>query len=431
LPQAVGLDFGTTNSALCLTDGSSGAQARHRLTQFEWEGAWVPTFRSLLYIHPDIDRPDLPPVIHTGPDALRAYLEDAGDGEGRLVQSAKSFLASRHFQVSDFFGTELELEDLIAFIVQGLREAAERQFGPLPGTVVVGRPVRFVHARSEKDDQIAEGRLESALRRAGFDDVRFELEPIAAALAYGQRVEGPERVLIGDFGGGTSDLSLVELEPDGESRVLGCAGRGVAGDAFDGRIVRHAVAPDLGRGHRVRGEFGAELPAPPWLYGHLESWHRFGYLRTAKGRSMLRWLVQRAVDPAPFEAFAHLVEEDLGHALYRCVERAKRELSRVSATDFAFEELPVPLARSIARSDFEAWIAPELRAVSDCIDDLLAQAGVEAAQVERVFLTGGSSFVPAVRALFERRFPEGAIESGGELTSVACGLGLRGLERAA
>ena len=87
-------------------------------------------------------------------------------------------------------------------------------------------------------------------------------------------------------------------------------------------------------------------------------------------------------------------------------------------------ELQIP----VTRAEFEGWIAEELRAIEGSIDSLLESSGVSAGDVDRVFLTGGSSFVPAVRRIFVKRFGEERIRSGNEFTSVAHGLALRAQE---
>ena len=130
---------------------------------------------------------------------------------------------------------------------------------------MIGRPVRFVGAESEADDAFALGRLRHALEIAGYESVEFELEPIAAAYAYGSTLDHDELILIGDFGGGTSDFSLITVGPGVRQRgrrpgdLLGSMGLGLAGDAFDARIIRKLVSPALGRG--LAGPLDEEDPA--------------------------------------------------------------------------------------------------------------------------------------------------------------------------
>ena len=161
------------------------------------------------------------------------------------------------------------LEQLIGILLGRLREEAEAALGEPVTAAVVGRPVRFVGAADAEDEALALTRLRAALTNAGFRSVRFEYEPIGAARHYERGLERDELLLIGDFGGGTSDFSLLRVGPvargGGAGSILGNAGVDVAGDAFDGKIVRHCVAPLLGRGAEFVSCFGRRLPVPAWL----------------------------------------------------------------------------------------------------------------------------------------------------------------------
>jgi hypothetical chaperone protein len=199
---------------------------------------------------------------------------------------------------------------------------------------------------------------------------------------------------------------------------------------FDGRLVRALVAPALGLGAEYRSIFGRVLPVPRWIYGHLERWHHLSFLRTPRTQALLYDLQREALEPERFAALIHIVNEDLGFPLHRAVERAKLALTRGPDAVFGFEHGPVKISAPVTRASFEQWIEPELSAISACVDSLLAGCNVSRADVDRVFLTGGSSLVPAVRALFVTRFGEERIRSGDELVSVASGLALRARELA-
>jgi hypothetical chaperone protein len=413
--RAVGIDFGTTNSAVAVADGDGPP----RLARFESGG---PTFRSILHFEPDPERRR--PRARAGPAALRRWLESAGDG--RLVQSIKSFLASPLFEATEVYGAVYQLEDLIATILSALRAEAEAQLGPLGPRAVVGRPVRFA-GDGRTDERLALSRLRSAFLRAGFEEVVFEFEPVAAAWHYALRLAAPEIVLIGDFGGGTSDFSLLRLAPGPRPahEILATSGVGVAGDAFDAKLVRHRVAPLLGRGSRHRNAFGEELTMPQWLYGKLERWHHLSFLKSPRTLQILADLEREALEPERIRAFAHLVREDRGFQVYRAVEAAKHGLSTDASARIVYRDRAVGLDAEVERPDFEGWIGPELAKIERCVDEALAGAGLAAARVDRVFLTGGSAFVPAVRRIFERRFGAERIRGGDELGSVASGLALR------
>ena len=423
--RAVGIDFGTTNSAVAVAD-EAGAP---RLATFAaGDGRAAPTlaFRSILHFEPGEREAGGRPRARAGPAALARWLESAGDG--RLVQSIKSFLASPLFEATEVYGAVYQLEDLIAAILTTLRAEAEAQLGPLGPRAVVGRPVRFA-GEGRNDERLALSRLRSAFVRAGFEEVVFEYEPVAAAWHYALRLAEPEIVLIGDFGGGTSDFSLLRLAPGAapraEHQILATSGVGVAGDAFDAKLVRHRVAPLLGRGSRHRNAFGQELTMPQWLYGKLERWHHLSFLKSPRTLQILADLEREALEPERIRAFAHLVREDRGFQVYRAVEAAKHGLSEAERARIVYRDRAVGLDTEVERAAFERWIAPELARIEACVDEALAGAGLSAARVERVFLTGGSAFVPAVRRIFASRFGAERIRGGDELGSVASGLALR------
>jgi hypothetical chaperone protein len=420
--RAVGIDFGTTNSAVAVADGT-GAPRLARFAPGDGRGSPAPVFRSILHFEPD-DDPKRRPRVRAGPAALARYL--ATSGEGRLVQSIKSFLASPLFEATEVYGSVYQLEDLVGALLAELRSESEAELGPLGPRVVVGRPVRF--AGDATDERLALSRLRSALARAGFEDVVFEYEPVAAAYHYALRLESPELVLIGDFGGGTSDFSLLRLAPQGaRPEILATAGVGVAGDAFDGKLVRHRVAPLLGRDTSYRNPFGDVLPVPRWPYAHLERWHHLSFLKSPRTLQILCDLAREALEPERLRAFVHLVREDRGFHVYRAVEAAKHALSEAARSRVSYRDRAAGIDVEVSRPDFERWIEPELTKIEACVDESLATAGLPAARVDRVFLTGGSAFVPAVRAIFERRFGADRLRGGDELGSVASGLALRAL----
>jgi hypothetical chaperone protein len=426
-----GIDFGTTNSAVAMLEPGKEIQ----LARFPFRGEEIPSCRSVLYFEPS------KPVngqrrVHgySGPGAIERYLD--ADEKGRLIQSLKSHLSSRSLTGTEVFGRRHRLEELVARIVGDLRRRAEEQFMLPVRRATVGRPVRFVGAESEEEDDFAVSRLREAFMAAGFEEVEFELEPVAAALAYEATRDREELILIGDFGGGTSDFSLLRVGPEVRRRgrrpedLLGSSGVGLAGDAFDARIVRKLVSPALGSNSEARS-LNKILPAvPAWIYAHLERWHYLSFLRTNNVREILKSARIRALEPEKIEALIAVIEGDLGYQLHQAVQKVKFELSVSESAEFTFRDgasaaSTIELCIPITRAQFESWIADDLAAIEHSVDSLLKNTGVEPSEVDRVFLTGGSSFVPAVRRIFTRRFGEDSIRGGNEFTSVAQGLALR------
>jgi hypothetical chaperone protein len=206
--------------------------------------------------------------------------------------------------------------------------------------------------------------------------------------------------------------------------LLGNSGVGLAGDAFYSRIIRELVSPELGSNTEVRS-FNKLLPAvPAWIYANLERWHYLSFLRTNNVREILKTAQAQALEPEKIEALRSLIEEDLGFHLHQAVQKVKNELSQGTSAEFRFREGSMDLRIPVTRSDFESWIREDLGRIERCVDGLLEKTGTDPRQVDRVFLTGGTSFVPAVRGIFATRFGEQRIRSGNEFTSVAHGLAL-------
>lgn len=417
--KAIGLDFGTTNSSIAAAENARSSTT----VQFRTTRGTTDTYRSVLYFEPK--SPGC-----SGPVAIEKYL--TADEKGRLIQSLKSFLASRLFTATSVFGRQYTLEDLITIMLRDLRTQAEEQLGRFEGPIVVGRPVRYSNANDESDNAFALQRLRRALEKAGIGPVVFEYEPVAAAYFYESTLDHDELILIGDFGGGTSDFSLLRVGPGARKDrtttggILGTEGVALAGDAFDGRIVRHVVSPALGRGSEYRS-VDKTLPMPVWIYSDLERWHYLSFLKSNDTLQMLRSVQAHSFEPERIAALLHIVENDLGFYMHQAVQASKSALSSELTASFQFAHAGVNLGQTIERAQFETWIEAELQKIRDCIDRLLG-GSIMPNDVDRVFLTGGSSLVPAVRRIFEDRFGVEKISGGSEFTSVARGLALRGLE---
>jgi hypothetical chaperone protein len=415
--KGIGIDFGTTNSSVVLARQDRSIET----VRFKTTSGTTETYRSVLYFEPRSQGIG-------GPIAIEKYLE--ADEKGRLIQSLKSFLASRLFSGTSVFGKQFSLEDLITIMLRDIRTQSESQIGAFDGPIVVGRPVRYSNADTEEDNQFALKRLTLALTKAGIGPVIFEYEPVAAAFYYESTLDHDQLILIGDFGGGTSDFSILRVGPtaarDMIHRILGTEGVALAGDAFDSRVVHNLVSPRLGRGTEYRS-MDKILPMPEWIYSDLSRWHYLSFLKSNDTIEMLRNIRSHSLEPDRIASLLHIVENDLGFYLHQSVQALKVGLSSDVAGRFAFDDPVAPMHGQVKRSTFEKWIEPDLEKIRGCVDRLLASTGIGAAEIDRVFLTGGSSLVPAVRKIFEQRFGGERISGGSEFTSVAKGLALRAL----
>ena len=400
------------------------------MVQFPSRLAVSASSRSLLYLQQQRQRLGKPVMAWSGATAIEHYLEaDLFDDavQGRLIQSLKSYLAARDLTGTEIFGRQYGFVDLVARILRDLRLRAGEFFGFEVTRALSGRPVTFVGAETEEANNFALQRLREAYLQAGFTEVTFAMEPVAAAFAYGTTLQREELLLIGDFGGGTTDFSLLRVLPgtDGtpeERQVLGTSGVGIAGDAFDARIVRRLISPALGSESQARS-LGKLLPAlPAWIFANLERWHTLSFLRTREVQGMLRSAERNALEPEKIAALRAVIEHDLGYRLHGAVQRVKAELSSQEATEFVLQSESLELRTPVKRTEFEAWIAPELERMETSLEALLQSTGTDPAQVDRVFLTGGTSLVPAVRRVFTRRFGDQRVHSGDAFTSVTYGL---------
>lgn len=418
MQDVIGIDFGTTNSVIALRQPDGQAVG---LRYAAGRGV-VDTFRSVLCFWAEESGASRGRLQHAaGPDAIEAYLDDPLGA--RLIMSMKSYLASRSFVETRVFNRPFALEDLISTFLRALVAGA----AGMPGgktRVVAGRPVRFVGDNA--DDGLAEQRLRAAFGAAGFADVIMALEPEAAGHRFAATLEGNANVLVGDFGGGTSDFSILRFEPGARRRVtpLGHAGVGIAGDAFDYRIIDNVISPRLGKGDSYR-VMGTDLPVPPAFFTSFARWHQLSLMRAPKTLREINEVARMALHPERLHHLIRLVEDEAGYALYQAVSAAKAALSGAEEAVLRFTHRDLAIEAPIRRTDFESWIAPELARLSDAIDRALTDAKLVPEQVDRVFLTGGTSLVPAVRRLFDQRFG-GRVTGGGEFVSVAEGLALIG-----
>jgi hypothetical chaperone protein len=418
---ALGLDFGTTNSVVALA-GDAGTSD---LVTFSRAGAQSAVFRSALcFWHDPEARGGL--AVEARPWAIGEYLEDP---EGsRFLQSFKSVAASASFETASVFEKRYRFEELgRTFLDRMVAHGGGALAAPRPDRIVVGRPVEYAGGRP--DPALARTRYDAMF--AGFGkDIHYVYEPLGAAFSYASRLTQPATILVADFGGGTSDFSIVRVAEPGAARrcvPLGHAGIGIAGDRFDYRIVDRLVLPMLGKGGAYRS-FGKELEVPRSYYADFADWSRLALMRNRRTLDELAKLKKMAVDPDAIARMIAVIENELGYKLYDAVGTCKRALSTADETMFRFQGGGIAIETPVARADFEAWIAEDLARIAATVDRALDAAGVAADAIDRVFLTGGSSLIPAVRAIFDMRFGADRIATGGELTSIAHGLALIGQE---
>lgn len=415
--KAIGIDFGTTNSVVARAHGKGTAD----LVSFAAPDGPASVFRSALCFWQDEDvRGGL--AHEAGPWAIAEFLEFPQGS--RFLQSFKSVAANANFEHASVFEARMRFEELGQIFLSHLRAHGGNALDDLPERIVVGRPVRYVGARP--DPALARTRYDAMFEALG-RPVHYVYEPLGAAYSFASRLSRPATLLVADFGGGTSDFSIVRVAPDAAQRCvpLGAAGIGIAGDRFDYRIMDHLVLPLLGKGGRYRS-FDKVLEIPAGHFADFGDWSRLALMRNRRTLDELARLKRAALDPAAIGRMIAVVEHELGHGLYEAVGKLKRALSTEDHADFHFESTDFSINIEVARADFERWIAADLARIAETVDGALVAAHLTPGDIDHVFLTGGSSLIPAVRRLFTERFGESRLAGGEELTSIVHGLALIG-----
>lgn len=414
-----GLDFGTSNSAL-----SVNINDEVTLLDIDAHNPSGSTLKSILYFD-DRDK-----EIYTGEEAVTRYIEN--DAEGRYMQSIKSFLPDISFVGTEINRKHYQIEDLVALVLKQIKECGERQIGRVVDDVVLGRPVVF--NPDPKRDKLAEDRLVSAAEKAGFKNVHLLMEPIAAALSYEKSLKKGEekKILVGDFGGGTSDFTVMRIKNDNkpfqdrQKDILATGGVPIGGNTFDSQIMWEKLAAYYGKGLKIKSYMSDNwFEMPTTILSKLKRWHLIPQLRAYKTMESIKDLKYRSHNHSYVLNLENLIEDNYGYMLFRSIEKAKCELSSAGRTDINLSEY---IARTIAltKPEFEETIADEVVKISICVDETVQKAGISADEIDIVFLTGGSSYIPCIKDLFHDTFGSEKVKHSDAFTSVAFGLGLSG-----
>jgi len=415
-----GLDFGTTNSAMSVNINGNVEMVNAYVSGDGKESGR--TLKSLLYFDSEEKRP------FVGQDAIKQYVNDAA--MGRFMRSIKTFLPSTTFDHTYVFGKKYSLDDLIAIILRYMKTTGEKQVGREIPSVVVGRPVVF--SEDPEIDKLAEDRLRSATIKAGFTDISFQLEPIAAAYSFEASLKtGEEKlVLICDLGGGTSDFTVIKLKggekekSDRRGDILSLGGVYVGGDIFDSRIMWEKLAKYFGRDVQYKSMNKTWLPFPPSITYQLRHWHLIPLLQERSTLEYIRRITRTADNKQALINLEALIVTNTGLLLFQAIENAKWRLSTEEQADISFSRAGMVISEEITRQEFEDIIREEINKIKECVTKTVRDAGIPEHDIDLVFITGGSSYVPCVQQLFIKMFGSSEIKQGDAFTSVAYGLGL-------
>ncbi len=419
------IDFGTSNSGIAVpAPGAAGSAVQ--LLELEPGRPTMPT--AVFYAVEGLARHEEPRRLY-GSAAISAYVEGT---EGRLMRSMKSILGGALVERRTDLGGghSVAYFDVVAGYLRQLKQQAEARVGSAIKQVVLGRPVFFVDDDPARDAK-AQAALESAARGVGFADVRFQYEPIAAALDYEQRATAEQLVLVADIGGGTSDFSLVRVGPGRRDRVerrddiLANHGVHAAGTDFDRHIELACMLPSCGYkslGPSDRGRRAREVPSA--VYFDLATWHLINTVYLPQRVAELAGMRGFYAETRLHERLMTVVEQRLGHALVAQAEQAKIDVADGGQTRVALDAVEAGLALSVKHEEAMAAIAVDLDRVVAAAHETLRRAGVACDAVDVLYLTGGSTGLSPLVHRLSAVCPSAIVVRGDRFASVAQGLGL-------
>ncbi|MGL6070990.1 Hsp70 family protein [Craterilacuibacter sp.] len=414
MTNACGVDFGTSNSTV----------GWHRPGQ----AALLPledgktTLPSVVFFNTEEDS------VAVGRAGIAEYLEGY---EGRLMRSLKSLLGTSLMEgQTEVHGRNLRFSDLLQMYIDALKQRAESQTGYVLQQAVFGRPVFFVDDDA-RADKLAEDTLAHIARQAGFRDIEFQYEPIAAAFDYESRITREELVLVVDIGGGTSDFTLIRLSPkaalklDRQDDILANCGVHIGGTDFDRQLSLASAMPLLGLRSKLKSQ--AEMPSS--AYFNLSTWHTINFAYTRKALSSLQSVYSEALEQDKLDRLFALISKRAGHWLAMQVEDAKIALSTRDHAILQLDEIEAGLTQTITRNEFDQAIARQIDSIESTVKQVLAQAGVLSAAVDTVFFTGGASGVPLLRQRIAALLPLAQVVEGDLHGSIGSGLALDAARR--
>ena len=401
-----GIDFGTSTSVISILNKNTKKIA-HTFSQ-----------NSVIYFQDAQHH-------YIGKEAIDQYLSN--DMKGRLLKSIKTLLPQSAFTFTYIFGKKYSAEDLVCLILKCLKEKADALVGEEITEVVLGRPVVF--SEEEFKDQLAEKRLWNAARKAGFNKIWLQYEPIAAGFLYEQTLEKPELVLIGDIGGGTTDFTLMRLDKynamdiNRQQDIIKSGGLHTGGDDFDAAIMWHKLVKHFGYGLQYESN-GKMLDLPVHIFRTLCEWEQMAFLKEGKIRKQLDNYYQYTNNNEALNRLRKLIDENLGFALFQTIEQTKIDLSLEKEVELRFDKASLMLSENISIEAFNEIIQKDIEDIERFLIKFVKDSNVEISDIKNVFITGGASSVEAIQEVFIRLFSKEKIHSGDNFNSVAQGLAL-------
>ncbi|MES2879648.1 MAG: Hsp70 family protein [Pseudomonadota bacterium] len=411
-PEVVlGIDFGTSNSAAALLDQNG------KLCVMPLDGAKAAMPTALFFCH----------ETHTtlyGTQAVQAYLN--GD-DGRLMRSIKSLLGSKLMdEITVVNGQPTAFFEIVVMFFKELKRRCEAHVGHPIHRAMLGRPVHFVDDDAARD-ALAQDTLGRAAQAAGFTHIDFALEPIAAAFDFEQRISKDTTVLVVDIGGGTSDFTVIRLQPehrldaDRSQDILATTGVHIGGTDFDRLLNLSHVMPLLGYKH-----IGPEgRPVPNSVFFDLCTWHLIHHAYSRKNMHFARELWTSYADQTLHKRLIEVLEDQQGHRILASVEAAKIACSvSHDSTAVELDFLPAALAPTVTPSSMGEALTQALDQVVQCALQCVQASGLAAVDV--VYLTGGSSALQPLMNALQAAMPDATLMPGDRFGGVAAGLAYAG-----
>ncbi|MEK2646701.1 Hsp70 family protein [Bdellovibrio sp. BCCA] len=407
------IDFGTSNSLV----GAFHQGQRYEALAVDPKAPDSTMMRTLLYF----PNPDL---CYYGSEAIEQYIEQ--DMEGRLFRSFKSHLPNQNYLGTVLDNRILTLENLIGVFLLELKKRAEKILNAPIEKAVIGRPARY--SMDAVSDGFALHRMQKAATFAGFKEVQFVPEPLAAAFDYRRQLNSEKTVLIGDFGGGTSDFTLIKLRPEGFAKedVLAIDGCPLAGDALDSVFMSHRLNEYFGAKSRYRLPMGSNVLTMPFGVTqrlnhpahivHLKEKDTYEFIREVKKCSLTK------KDADAVERLFTLIEDQQIFPFFEHIEKTKRALSMADQTQFEFDYPGLEITEPFSISQFVGWAEATKEKIFAALDECLKSAGISSEKVDLVCLTGGTAKVPFIQKELEKRFGANKLQTQAHFHSVLSGL---------
>jgi len=404
------IDFGTTNSV-------AGINYNNEINMINLDKNKLETRSVLFYSFEDHS-------FYIGSDAF----DEIKDGvNGRYLQSLKSFLGSED-DIEIILGTKSYLiEDLISIMLKRFKNKMESKINTEIQNVVLGRPVRF-NDFDKALDKKAENRLKNAALKAGFKEIVFQYEPIAGALSYEQKVQKEEIILVVDIGGGTTDYSIIRVDKnnnkiDRSEDILSNHGVYVGGNSFDSSIIKNYISPLLGKGSLYKS-LNKDTEVPSLFYHDLSQWHLFQKLINQKTINKLKELIPKSHEKEKIQRLLELIQDNLFFDFSNIIMNGKMDLSSKHTTAMNMDIFSDPFLLNLSRESFNQTIYNDIQEIDQALHETIKLANTSFEKIDKVFLTGGSTLVPEVKALYEKYFTKEKIVHTDVFTSVGYGLTL-------